>query len=258
MAMADTTSAQLRVADAASLPAVIRAPKLLVRETLAGIITALALIPEVISFSFISGVDPKVAIVASITLGLVMSVLGGRPAMVTAAAGSVALVIGPMVKQYGVGYHPSLHPAGRRHPDRLRRPGPCPAHAFCPALGDDRLRQCAGHSHFLRAGSARLQRAVDRLSVVRPDHRDRSGDAARHRGHTCAAGRGRRGHRDRDDMAPRCAQCRRQRHDGAGHAGHHAICGPAQSRNAADRLADGAQRRVRRTAGKSADRQAGR
>ena len=103
MAMADTTSAQLRVADASSLPAVVRSPKLFVRETLAGIITALALIPEVISFSFISGVDPKVAIVASITLGLVMSVLGGRPAMVTAAAGSVALVIGPMVKQYGVG-----------------------------------------------------------------------------------------------------------------------------------------------------------
>ena len=104
MAMADTTSAQLRVADTSSLPAVVRSPKLFVRETLAGIVTALALIPEVISFSFISGVDPKVAIVASITLGLVMSVLGGRPAMVTAAAGSVALVIGPMVKEHGVGY----------------------------------------------------------------------------------------------------------------------------------------------------------
>lgn len=104
MAIADTTSAQLRVADASSLPAVLRSPKLLIRETLAGIVTALALIPEVISFSFVSGVDPKVALVASITLGLVMSVIGGRPAMVTAAAGSVALVIGPMVKQHGVEY----------------------------------------------------------------------------------------------------------------------------------------------------------
>ena len=104
MATIGTTSARLRASDAPSLPAIVRSPKLLTRETLAGIITALALIPEVISFSFISGVDPKVAIVASITLGLVMSVLGGRPAMVTAAAGSVALVIGPMVKQYGVGY----------------------------------------------------------------------------------------------------------------------------------------------------------
>ena len=72
--------------------------------SLAGVITALALIPEVISFSFVSGVDPKVALVASIVLCLVMSVLGGRPAMVTAAAGSIALVIGPMVKLHGVGY----------------------------------------------------------------------------------------------------------------------------------------------------------
>ena len=79
-------------------------PSVWVREALAGTVTALALIPEVISFSVVSGVDPKVALVASITLGLVMSVLGGRPAMVTAAAGSIALVIGPMVKLHGVGY----------------------------------------------------------------------------------------------------------------------------------------------------------
>lgn len=87
-----------------SLGAVLRSPRLLVRETLAGVITALALIPEVISFSVIAGVDPKVSLVASIVLCLAMSVLGGRPAVVTAAAGSVALVIGPMVHQYGVGY----------------------------------------------------------------------------------------------------------------------------------------------------------
>src|SRR5690349_5979834 len=104
MAMADTTSARPLIAQASSLPAVVRSPKLLIRETLAGIVTALALIPEVISFSFVSGVDPKVALVASIVLCLVMSVLGGRPAMVTAAAGSIALVIGPMVKLHGVGY----------------------------------------------------------------------------------------------------------------------------------------------------------
>lgn len=87
-----------------SLSYVARSPRLLVRETLAGAITALALIPEVISFSVIAGVDPKVSLVASIVLCLAMSVLGGRPAMVTAAAGSVALVIGPMVHQYGMGY----------------------------------------------------------------------------------------------------------------------------------------------------------
>jgi SulP family sulfate permease len=83
---------------------VLRSPSLLTREALAGVITALALIPEVISFSVIAGVDPKVSLIASVVLCLAMSVLGGRPAMVTAAAGSVALVIGPMVHQYGVGY----------------------------------------------------------------------------------------------------------------------------------------------------------
>ncbi len=83
---------------------VLKSPSLLARESLAGVITCLALIPEVISFSVISGVDPRAALVASIVLGFVMSILGGRPAMVTAAAGSVALVIGPMVKAHGVGY----------------------------------------------------------------------------------------------------------------------------------------------------------
>ncbi|EPF16269.1 Putative sulfate transporter ychM [Cedecea davisae] len=87
-----------------SLRAVLRSPRLIQREILAGVVTALALIPEVISFSLIAGVDPKVSLIASIVLCLAMSILGGRPAMVTAAAGSVALVIGPMVHQYGVGY----------------------------------------------------------------------------------------------------------------------------------------------------------
>ncbi len=83
---------------------VLRSPSLLMRETLAGVITALALIPEVISFSVVAGVDPKVSLFASVVLCLSLSVIGGRPAMVTAAAGSVALVIGPMVHQHGAQY----------------------------------------------------------------------------------------------------------------------------------------------------------
>ena len=83
---------------------VLRSPALLTRECLAGVITALALIPEVISFSVIAGVDPKVSLIASVVLCLTLSILGGRPAMVTAAAGSVALVIGPMVHAHGVEY----------------------------------------------------------------------------------------------------------------------------------------------------------
>lgn len=90
--------------DDARVASVLRSPKLLMRETLAGVITALALIPEVISFSVVAGVDPKVSLIASVVLCLAMSVLGGRPAMVTAAAGSVALVIGPMVHLHGVQY----------------------------------------------------------------------------------------------------------------------------------------------------------
>ncbi|WP_086868120.1 SulP family inorganic anion transporter [Kosakonia pseudosacchari] len=82
----------------------LRSPQLFTREVLAGVITALALIPEVISFSVIAGVDPKVSLIASVVLCFSMSLLGGRPAMVTAAAGSVALVIGPMVHQNGVEY----------------------------------------------------------------------------------------------------------------------------------------------------------
>ncbi|HEY5821632.1 MAG TPA: SulP family inorganic anion transporter [Propionibacteriaceae bacterium] len=82
----------------------LRSPRLLTREALAGIVTTLALVPEVISFSVIAGVDPIVSLVASIVLTLTMSLLGGRPAMVTAAAGSVALVIAPLVKEHGVDY----------------------------------------------------------------------------------------------------------------------------------------------------------
>ncbi|MEJ8322297.1 SulP family inorganic anion transporter [Kosakonia sacchari] len=93
-----TTHSALRVSH------LLRSPQLFTREILAGVITALALIPEVISFSVIAGVDPKVSLIASVVLCFSMSLFGGRPAMVTAAAGSVALVIGPMVHQNGVEY----------------------------------------------------------------------------------------------------------------------------------------------------------
>lgn len=104
MATANNTAVQPHFETGAPLAGGWRSPALLIREGLAGTLTTLALIPEVISFSFVSGVDPKVALVSSIVLALVMSVLGGRPAMVTAAAGSVALVIGPMVNAYGIPY----------------------------------------------------------------------------------------------------------------------------------------------------------
>ena len=82
----------------------LRTPRLLTTEALAGAVTTLALIPEVISFSVIAGVDPKVSLIASVVLAISMSILGGRPAMITAAAGAVALVVAPLVHTHGVEY----------------------------------------------------------------------------------------------------------------------------------------------------------
>lgn len=82
----------------------LRSPQQLSREVLAGMVTTLALVPEVISFSIVAGVDPMVSLVASIVLALTMSILGGRPGVITAAAGSVALVIAPLVHDHGVKY----------------------------------------------------------------------------------------------------------------------------------------------------------
>lgn len=84
--------------------AALRSPRQLSREVFAGIVTTLALVPEVISFSVIAGVDPMVSLVASVVLVLTMTFLGGRPGVITAAAGSVALVIAPLVREYGVSY----------------------------------------------------------------------------------------------------------------------------------------------------------
>jgi SulP family sulfate permease len=73
------------------------------RDLLAGLVTSLALIPEVVSFSIVAGVNPAVGLLSSFTFAVVISVLGGRPAMVSAAAGSMALVAAPLVHGHGVG-----------------------------------------------------------------------------------------------------------------------------------------------------------
>jgi SulP family sulfate permease len=73
-------------------------------EVLAGLVVALALIPEAISFSIISGVAPSVGLFASFTMAVVISVVGGRPAMISAATGAIALVVAPLAREYGFGY----------------------------------------------------------------------------------------------------------------------------------------------------------
>ncbi|WP_369794008.1 SulP family inorganic anion transporter [Blastococcus sp. URHD0036] len=80
------------------------APRVARTEVLAGLVTALALIPEVISFSILAGVDPRVGLFTSFTMAVVIAFTGGRPAMVSAAAGATALVVAPLVADHGVEY----------------------------------------------------------------------------------------------------------------------------------------------------------
>ncbi|BDH07252.1 sodium-independent anion transporter [Streptomyces seoulensis] len=79
-------------------------PKVWRIEVLAGLVVALALIPEAISFSIIAGVDPAIGLFASFTMAVTISVVGGRPAMISAATGAVALVIAPVNREHGFGY----------------------------------------------------------------------------------------------------------------------------------------------------------
>ncbi|KQZ83108.1 sulfate permease [Microbacterium sp. Root166] len=82
----------------------LRSPRLLTREVLAGLVVAIALIPEAIAFSVVAGVDPRVGLFSSFVLAVVIAFTGGRPAMITAAAGAVALVVAPVAREYGVDY----------------------------------------------------------------------------------------------------------------------------------------------------------
>ena len=74
------------------------------RDVLAGIVVALALIPEAIGFSIIAGVDPRIGLYASVAIAIVVSFTGGRPAMISAATAAVAVLVGPLVRDHGVQY----------------------------------------------------------------------------------------------------------------------------------------------------------
>lgn len=73
-------------------------------DILAGLVVALALIPEAIAFSVIAGVDPKVGLYASFCIAVVIAFVGGRPGMISAATGAMALLMVTLVKQYGLQY----------------------------------------------------------------------------------------------------------------------------------------------------------
>ncbi len=73
-------------------------------DLLAGLVVALALIPEAIAFSIIAGVDPKVGLYASFSIATIIAFAGGRPGMISAATGAMALVMVTLVKEHGLQY----------------------------------------------------------------------------------------------------------------------------------------------------------
>ncbi len=73
-------------------------------DILAGIVVSLALIPEAIGFALIAGVDPSVGLYASVAIAMVIAFTGGRPGMISAATAAVAVVVIPLVRDYGVEY----------------------------------------------------------------------------------------------------------------------------------------------------------
>ncbi|KAF0967296.1 SulP family inorganic anion transporter [Gordonia amicalis] len=96
--------ATISPADRQSVLLTLRSPSRLRTEVLAGLVVALALIPEAISFSIIAGVDPRVGLFASFTMAVTIAIVGGRPAMISAATGAVALVVAPLVESHGLQY----------------------------------------------------------------------------------------------------------------------------------------------------------
>jgi SulP family sulfate permease len=90
--------------EANSVRAALRSPRRLRTEFFGGLVVAIALVPEAIAFSIIAGVDPRIGLFAAFTMAVSISFFGGRPAMISAATGSVALVVAPLARDHGVNY----------------------------------------------------------------------------------------------------------------------------------------------------------
>lgn len=73
-------------------------------ELLSGLTVALALIPEAVAFSIIAGVPPLSGLYAAFTIGLIASILGGRPGMISGATGAIAVVVAPLMRSHGFEY----------------------------------------------------------------------------------------------------------------------------------------------------------
>ncbi|MDZ7917269.1 MAG: SulP family inorganic anion transporter [Rhodococcus sp. (in: high G+C Gram-positive bacteria)] len=102
--MPDAAQLPVTAVEDTSVLGALRSPRRLKTEIFAGLVVALALIPEAISFSIIAGVDPRVGLFASFTMAVTISIVGGRPAMISAATGAIALVVAPLSVEYGLDY----------------------------------------------------------------------------------------------------------------------------------------------------------
>lgn len=128
-----------------SVMSALRSPRLLTREVLAGLVVALALIPEAIAFSVIAGVDPKVGLFSAFIMAVTIAFVGGRPAMISAATGAVALVIAPVMRDYGMDYFVSTVLLAGVFSNSLGRLRRCKAHAVHTAQRHGGLCECAVH-----------------------------------------------------------------------------------------------------------------
>ena len=117
-------------------------------DMLAGTVVALALIPEAIAFSIIAGVDPKVGLYASFCIAVVTAFLGGRPGMISAATGAMALLMITLVKDHGLQYLLAATLLTGVFQNRRGLSETWLLDAVCLALRGDGLCQCAGHPHF--------------------------------------------------------------------------------------------------------------
>ncbi len=150
---------------APTVRAALRSPRLLRTETLAGLVVALALIPEAISFSIIAGVDPRVGLFASFTMAVTISFIGGRPAMISAATGAVALVDRAAGEATtALDYLVAAVVLGGLLQVALGLLGVANLMRFVPALGHGGLRQRAGDPDLL----AQLPQLVDVPWLVYP------------------------------------------------------------------------------------------
>ena len=102
--MTTVTPAPAPVHASPTVLSALRNPKILLREVLAGLVVALALIPEAISFSIIAGVDPRVGLFSAFVMAVVISFVGGRAAMISGATGAIALVVAPVMRDHGLDY----------------------------------------------------------------------------------------------------------------------------------------------------------